>query len=71
MTGAVTITLDLPTAAAVRSALKKRTAELDNYLQREGETLTEVEYLLARDVRADMARGLAAFDAALKQKERA
>ncbi len=63
-----TITLNDVHATVLRNVLRKRAAELDSYMKREGEKLDAIEYHLTRDVQRQVSECLAIVEAALPQK---
>lgn len=62
---AITITLHPMLATTLRNVLRKRAAELDSYLRREGEALDALDYDLTREVRRQVRECLAIIEAAL------
>ncbi|WP_156464217.1 hypothetical protein [Afipia sp. Root123D2] len=69
MAAGIRIELDLPHARQLLSIVRRRVAELDDYIARESEKLDAVEYLLTRDVRGMAANCLATIEQAMPAEE--
>lgn len=71
MSGAVTITLSVLHAQVLRNTLKRRAAEIESHIAKNGEGLDGVEYQLTVEFQRQVAECIAIVDAALPRKERA
>lgn len=64
------LTLDDTHMQVLGNVLRKRVAELDNYLAKKGEKLDALDFQLTKDVRAQVAHCLSEVEGQLPAKER-